>query len=77
MGQDYLNNKRESRRLAQRINDYWAKQGVPWVRAWVDTEEYAGKSKSYPHEIFVVRSNLMVVEETPARYVLARAPKEA
>jgi len=73
MSKDYLNNKRESRRLAQRINDYWDAKGVPWVRAWVETEEYDGRSKTFPHELFVVRSNLKVALETPDRYVLRKA----
>lgn len=56
--EDYLNDKGAARRLAQRINDYWYRNGKPWVRAFVVTESHGHQDGEVPHEIHTVRSNL-------------------
>lgn len=47
---DYLGNPRESRALANKISDYWAKKGYR-VRVWVERE-------MEPYKHFVVRSSI-------------------
>lgn len=69
---DPLNNKAHSRQLAHTINAYWEAQGKPWIKAYVETQEYDGKSKTFPNEIFVVRSNMKIVQDSKGNYSLER-----